>query len=175
MHRNDQIQLIRKLKKQDRHGVSFRDFLNVTTHYEQVNAELRKGFGLNIEQSVKFGTQLDKISKNLDINSAKLKNYSIALSEVLTKNKAFYTSGNALSTSLLKQREAFYKLGISTEAQNKFLKISATSTKKATDGMQNMAESTAAFAQRIEILTNESGAYEDILEGIVNVGADVGR
>ena len=203
MHRNDQIQLIRKLKKQDRHGNAFRDFLNelkdvgndaslskfgsvldamstslqnvanVTTHYEQVNAELRKGFGLNIEQSVKFGTQLDKISKNLDINSAKLKNYSIALSEVLTKNKAFYTSGNALSTSLLKQREAFYKLGISTEAQNKFLKISATSTKDVSLGMQNMAKSTAAFAQRIETLTGESGAYEDILEGIVAVGADV--
>ena len=203
MHRDDQIQLIRKLKKQARHGDGLSDFLNeikelgkdasltkfsgvldqitgtiekvadITTHYEQVNADLRKGFGLNIKQSVEFGSKLDTISKNLSINSTKLKNYSIALSEIITKNKEFYTSGNALSTSLLKQRESFNKLGITTESQNKFLKISATSTKDAALGMQNMAKSTAAFAQKIETLTDESGVYEDILEGIVAVGADV--
>ena len=203
MQYTDQIQLIRKLKQQPRHGNAFDTFINelknlgndaklakfgtilgaladgvtnvanVTTHYEQVNESLRKGFGLNIKQSVEFGTQLDKISKNLDINSAKLKNYAVALGEIITKNKAFYTSGNTLSTALLKQREAFQKLGISTEAQNKFLKISAIMNKDAGKGMQSFAAQTAAVAKQIESVTGESGVYEDVIEELANVGADV--
>jgi hypothetical protein len=137
---------------------------------ENRNNELGKTFGLNIEQSAKFGMRLDELSTNMDIGGEAARKYTKNLADIQNGFLAIDKPLSGFQKKLLQgQKYMTDQLKVTEKAAQGYEYYAATI---AESGIEQLAIQNE-ISKKIEAATGLSGVQRDLTEDIGNLTADL--
>lgn len=149
---------------------AFTNYAAKATVLENRNKELGKTFGLNIEQSAKFGMRLDELSTNMDIGGEAARKYTKNLAGIQNGFLAIDKPLSGFQKKLLQgQKYMVDQLKVTEKAAEGYEYYAATI---AESGIEQLAIQNK-ISKGIEAATGLSGVQRDLTEDIGNLTADL--
>jgi hypothetical protein len=149
---------------------AFTKYAAKATVLENRNNELGKTFGLNIEQSAKFGMRLDELSTNMDIGGEAARKYTKNLADIQNGFLAIDKPLSGFQKKLLQgQKYMTDQLKVTEKAAQGYEYYAATI---AESGIEQLAIQNE-ISKGIEAATGLSGVQRDLTEDIGNLTADL--
>lgn len=149
---------------------AFTNYAAKATVLENRNKELGKTFGLNIEQSAKFGMRLDELSTNMDIGGEAARKYTKNLAGIQNGFLAIDKPLSGFQKKLLQgQKYMVDQLNVTEKAAEGYEYYAATI---AESGIEQLAIQNE-ISKGIEAATGLSGVQRDLTEDIGNLTADL--
>ena len=149
---------------------AFTNYADKATVLETRNQEIGKTFGLNIEQSAKFGSRLDELSTEMAIGGEAARRYTKNLAGIQNGFLAIDKPLSEFQKKLLQgQKYMVDQLKVSEEAAEGYEYYAATI---ANSGIEQLAIQNE-ISKGIETATKLSGVQRDLTEDIGKLTADL--